>query len=253
MAHDSTPPPLERLRRIARRVPGAMALGRGLRRLADPDLRTIERLRRNRGDTLFQPFPTTSEDRYPELFAALAERLAAIGRPRILSFGCADGSEVRSLRRWFPDAEITGIDINPRAIGHARRLLERAPDPAVRFICAADAGAEPAGSYDAVLAMAVFRHGELERDVPESCAAILPFSRFAAGVAMLDRVLRPGGWLALWNAHYRFADTMTAQGYDAETLPFAEAEPQVLLYGPDDRRLDADYAYVLFRKPPQGT
>jgi SAM-dependent methyltransferase len=236
------------LRRIAARIPGAMGAGRAMRRLIAPDLRAIGKLRREQPGALFQPFPTTFEDRYPELFDALAARLAHIERPRVLSFGCADGAEARSLRRWLPKAEITGIDINPRAIAEARRRLALDPDPAIRFELAADVAGEPAESYDAVLALAVFRHGELERDRPENCAAIMPFARFAGGVAMLDRIVKPGGWLVIWNSHFRLADTPLAPAYAAQTLPWSESAPMVLHYGPDDRRSEQAYAEVLFRK-----
>lgn len=236
------------LRRIAARIPGAMGAGRALRRLIDPDLRTIGKLRREQAGALFQPFPTTFEDRYPELFDALAARLADIESPRVLSFGCADGAEVRSLRRWLPRAAITGIDINARAIAEARRQLARDPDPAIRFELAADVSGEAAQSYDAVLALAVFRHGELERDQPEDCAEIMPFARFAEGVAMLDRIVKPGGWLVIWNSHFRMADTPLAPAYAGQTLPWSEDAPMVLHYGPDNLRSEQPYAEVLFRK-----
>lgn len=239
---------LEPLRRMARQIPGAMALGRRVRQWIDPDLRTIERLRREQAGALFQPFPTTAEDRYPDLFDALALRLAGIARPRVLSFGCADGSEVRSLRRWLPDAEIVGFDINPRAIAEARRRLDHDPDPAIRFELAGDPSGEPAESFDAILALAVFRHGQLEQTAPGSSCEIMPFARFEHGVAMLDRLVRPGGWLAVWNSHFRFADTALAKGYRAESLAWSERDPLTLLYGTNDQRLSEPYAEVLFRK-----
>lgn len=244
----SDEPPIAPLRRIASAIPGGMAVGRAVRRLIDPELRAIERLRRQ-GETTYQPFPTTEENRYPQVFAALVDRLAGIPVPRILSFGCSDGSEVRSLRRWLPRAELVGIDVNPHALAKARRALRRHPDPLIRFEEAPSSAHHPEGSFDAILAMAVFRHGELEAQAPESCAGVLPFTRFAGGIADLDLRLRPGGTLALWNAHYRFCDTPTAAGYVAASLPASRAEPMVLFYGPDDRRIDgATYDEILFRK-----
>lgn len=239
---------LEPLRRLAAHVPGAMAAGRWLRRRLDPGLRTIARLRERHGDALFQPFPTTAEDRYPELFEAVAQRLAHLPRPRILSFGCADGSEVRSLRRVIPNAEIVGIDINPRAIAAAQARLAAEPDSLMSFRRASGVNTQRDGTFDAVLALAVFRHGELERDQPESCAGILPFTRFEQGVGMLDGVLRPGGILALWNGHFRLADTGLAERYSAEALPWTCRDPLTLLYGPDDCRIAGSYCEVLFAK-----
>jgi cyclopropane fatty-acyl-phospholipid synthase-like methyltransferase len=210
-----------------------MALGRWLHRWIDPELRSVERLRRTRPDELFQPFATTSNDRYPALFDALAERLAHLPAPRILSFGCSTGEEVRALRARMPHARIIGIDLNPRSIEIAR-TNDRHPLSEYRI-----AGAPRADDrFDSVLALAVFRHGTLEAGRPDNCAAILPFARFAAGIAMLDAVLEPGGWLAVWNAHFRFADTRTAAKYARDPLAMTGQPPLDLLYGPDNRRLD---------------
>lgn len=235
---------LEPLRALARGLPGGMALGRWLRRMADPELREIERLRRTEAGRLLQPFPDTYEDRYPALFDALAERLAHLEAPRLLSFGCSSGAEVRALRRRLPAARITGIDLNRRALARAR-AADTDPRSTYRLAAAPD----PAERFDAVLAMAVFRHGELEARRPDSCAAVLPFARFEQGVAALDRVLEPGGWLAIGNAHFRLADTALAAGYAADPLRCGDLPPQALLYGPDDCRLDGVVEpAVLFRK-----
>lgn len=239
---------LEPLRTAARLVPGGMALGRWLRRLADPELREIERLRRAEAGRLFQPFPDTFEDRYPALFDALAERLGHLASPRLLSFGCSSGAEVRALRRRLPQARITGIDLNRRALARARSL-DGSPLSTYRRAAAP----APDERFDAVLAMAVFRRGELEALRPPCCAAVLPFARFADGIAALDRMLEPGGWLAIGNAHFRFVDTPAAAGYEAEPLHTTDAPPQTLLYGPDDRRLNGvDEPDLLFRKRRPG-
>lgn len=239
---------LEPLRAAARLVPGGMALGRWLRRVVDGDLREIDRLRRAEAGRLFQPFPDTYEDRYPALFDALAERLAHLEAPRLLSFGCSSGAEVRAMRRRLPSALITGIDLNRRALVRAR-----AEDEDPRSIYRLAAAPRPGDRYDAVLAMAVFRHGELEARRPDTCTAVLPFARFAEGVARLDQALEPGGWLAIGNAHFRFVDTPIAAHYDADPQCFADVPQQDLLYGPDDRRLDGiSEPAILFRKRAGG-
>lgn len=236
----------EALRAIARRIPGAMPVLRGLHRMLDPELRSIARARHLHARDLLQPYPTTCPDRYPDLFDALATRLAArttgLAEPRLLSFGCASGDEVRALRLRLPEAHITGLDLNARALASARRIDA---SPRSRYV---EAGApDPHDRYDAVLALAVFRHGRLEDERPESCAHILPFARFADGLARLDAVLVPGGWLALGHAHFRFADTALAARYQPDDA-VAMQTPHVL-YGPDDRRLGETVAQpVLFRK-----
>ncbi|HVR91675.1 MAG TPA: class I SAM-dependent methyltransferase [Novosphingobium sp.] len=235
---------LEPLRRIARAVPGGIAAGRWLRRQLSPELRALERLRREHSGALFQPYATTAEDRYPQLFDALAQRLAHLPAPRILSFGCSTGEEVRALRARLPNARITGIDLNPRSLAIARK---NDTDPLSYYRLA---GAPlPGDRFDAVLAMAVFRHGVLEAEQPVECSAVLPFARFAEGVALLDTSLEPGGWLALYNSHFRFSDTPTSAGYACDPLRMTDHRPRDLLYGPDNQRLlGVTDNTVLFRK-----
>ena len=230
-----------RLRALLKQVPGARGLAQMLRRTLLPHHREIHRLRLREADRLLQPFPTTGENRYPELFDALARRLADLPAPRILSFGCSSGEEVRALRRRMPHARITGIDLNRRMIAKAR-LAD--PDHAGDYRC--DGAPLPGEQFDAVLALAVFRHGDLEFHRPADCSAVLPFTRFEQGLAMLDSHLAPGGWLALYNQQFRLSDTALAPRYQADPL---RLPPLVLLYGPDNRRIDGQSESApLFRK-----
>ncbi|MES2989406.1 MAG: class I SAM-dependent methyltransferase [Pseudomonadota bacterium] len=191
----------------------------------------------------------TSADRYPEVFTAISAHLWRIEHPVILSYGCSDGSEVRSLRRWFPHATIVGLDPNRLMIRQARAHLALNPDPHIRYVEANTPEVLGDMQFDAILAMAVFRHGDLERFQPVTCAQVLPFSRFAESVALLDKRLKPGGWLSIWNAHFRFEDTATAANFQARSLTCTRDDPLTLLYGADDQRLvDAVYADVIFRK-----
>lgn len=222
---------LEPLRRIARKIPGAMTLGRRLRRLANPDLREIARLQADEAGRLLQPFPDTYEDRYPELFDALAKRLAKVPAPRILSFGCSSGAEVRALRKRLPHARIVGLDLNRRALARAK-----AADPAGDYRCADRP--KPGERFDAILAMAVLRHGQLEAGRPQSCADVMPFARFGEALVNLDAALVTGGWIAIGHAHFRFADWPGSAGYAAVSVTFADLSTPALLYGADNCRID---------------
>ena len=237
------------LRSGMRAVPPVRSAMQSLRDLADPERRAMRHMMRHRGTHVLQPYPTTSADRYPEVFTAISAHLWEIERPTILSYGCSDGSEVRSLRRWFPQATIVGLDPNGRMIQLARAYQAIHPDPHVRFIEADSPLALGDMRFDAILAMAVFRHGDLERLQPPDCAQILPFRRFAETVTLLDQCLKPGGWLSIWNAHFRFSDTALAGSYDARSLTSTREDPLTLLYGADDRRIaGASYSDAVFRK-----
>lgn len=220
------------LKAIVRRVPGLRRAASWLRSCHDPAAREIHRLRFAEPKA-FQPFPDTAEERYPQLFDALAKRLTGIDQPRILSFGCSSGAEVRALRRRIPQARIVGIDLNQAMIAQARAAdAAHASDYMV-------AGFPPPGEqFDAVLALAVLRHGVLEAERPANCSAVMPFARFEQAMTMLDRVLKAGGWLALWNSHFRLADSHLAANYRDSGLRQSDQPAQSLLYGADGNRLD---------------
>src|SRR5690348_16410345 len=185
---------------------------------------------------LFQPYTTTAANRYPQELAVVAENLPA--PERILSFGCASGDELVSLRTAFPDAVIDGIDINPLAVRAARRRT--ADDPRITV---SRRGEAPVGAaYDVVLALAVFRHAALN-DAPESCAGVIAFADFERTVTGLSDSLRPGGLLVLRHANFRFTDTEVAAGYDALSTGYLSAGEGGLptpVYGPDDRLIGTE-------------
>lgn len=240
---------LSSLRTGLRAVPPFQAAMQTLRYFANADIRALRQMQRRHAHQILQPYPTTFQDRYPEVFTALSAHLWDIPEPVILSYGCSDGSEVRSLRRWFPRARIVGLDPNGQMIRQARAHLALHPDPNITYIEASSPTALGGLRFDAILAMAVFRHGRLEREAPESCTGTLPFARFASAISALDKHLRPGGWLSVWNAHFRFADTAIAHAYEPRSLTFSRDDPMTLLYGFDNRRIDGvRYSDVMFRK-----
>lgn len=203
----------------------------------------MELARITSGGQLLQPWTDTAEDRYPELFDALAERLAGIESPRILSFGCSTGAEVRALRSRMPRALITGIDINARSVRMARKA-----DPSPLSIYRVAGAPSPEERYDAVLALAVLRHGSLGT-APDSCADILPFNRVLRTVTALDAVLTDGAWLAIWNAHFSLRDMPMWPRYADSGLRLSGTAGQSPIYGPDNGLCAGREEHaVLFRK-----
>lgn len=214
------------------------------RKFPNRDIAALERMRA-RGSNLvvLQPWTFSTEDRYPALFDALAERLAHSPEPRVLSFGCAGGEEVRALRRRLPHATVVGVDVNPRALDRARR---RDRDPRSRYLIGDRP--PPGEPFHAVLALAVFRHGALERNHISSSAELMPFGRAAEAFARLDAALKPGGVLAWGNAHVRLADLPNGGSYVLEAA-FDAPAPSCWLYAPDNRLLaGASEAGGLYRK-----
>lgn len=196
---------------------------------------------------LFQPYNTSAANRYPDLFAFVRQQIADQPESRLLSFGCARGEEIASLRRLFEQAHIDGIDINPRNIAQARQRL--AADPAVRLHVAGDASMLPVASCDAVFALAVFRHGDLAEAEPASrCDGLIRFQDFERVVMSLADSLRPGGLLCIRHANFLFSQTALAQGFQPVLYQSACGSP---LYGPDNLLMPSPAQVpVVFRKVP---
>ena len=172
----------------------------------------------------FQPYPYTLPDRYPWLFGFAQAALRGVPGPRLLSFGCADGEEVFSLRRYFPDADLRGIEIDPRNIAICLGRLSRHPDARIGFEAAADTRTEPPEHYDAIFCLAVLCHGDLTVDGAQRSDPLMRFEDFDRTVDDFMRCLKPGGYLFLHTTNFRLCDTLVGQRF--ETV--LEAEPAQL-------------------------
>ncbi len=236
---------------LFKKIPGLVKLARLSRFFANPGYRIVWRLKHDKPENLFQPYSTTKPDRYPRIFAFVRDNLTDVDRPRLLSFGCSTGAEVFTLRQYFPDAEITGIDINPHNIAVCRKWLSRSGDNLIRFEHAGSSENEPDSYYDAVFCMAVLRHGDLgSGNDAKSCAQLIRFADFERMIAGFCRCLKPGGYLAIRHSNFRFSDTEVASGFAAVvSLSGSQLHVGTPLYDRNNQRLvDAVYDDVVFRK-----
>jgi SAM-dependent methyltransferase len=197
----------------------------------------------------FQPYRYTLPDRYPWLFQFAAIALKGREDCKLLSFGCSRGDEVMALRRYFPDAAITGIDIDRHNIA---RCCARIKDPKVRLVIAATTEGEAAQSYDAIFCLAVLCHGYLTSSGAQRADPLLHFTDFEQVMGDFARCLKPGGLLLLHTTSFRFCDTAAAREFDV----LLEAEPHQMAadvhFGPDNLLLQGErYRAVAFRKRPQ--
>jgi SAM-dependent methyltransferase len=149
----------------------------------------------------------TALNRYPEIFSASAA--AVPNARRILSFGCSTGEECITLARYFPTAQIVGVDINPLNLLKARKHRSEQ----IRFAYASDRIMSEFGGFDAVFCMSVFMN--TSRSKRERLADCYPFDRFEERALFLESVVRPGGLLVIHGSPYRFGDTAHKCVYEA--------------------------------------
>lgn len=146
----------------------------------------------------------TCLDRHPAIFARvrlLVEANKTLGvPPKILSFGCSTGEEVRSLKalggrpgNW----DVHGAEIQSESLRQAR-----ASDPGGTYV--SDASGLPKNSYDAVFAMSVLCRYRAP-------ATDFPFETFQQVLQLIVDLLRPGGYLVLYNSQYDPRETSVAQ------------------------------------------
>jgi SAM-dependent methyltransferase len=244
----------ERKRRIAARFPFGNRVYRAIRNIANPEARSISRLQNQKLANLLQPYPTTRDDRYPQFFTWVRDQLKDVSNPRILSFGCSTGEELFSLWRYFPQSQLTGIDINPRNIKICNQKLRKASHARdIRFVCAESPAAEPSASYDAIFCMAVLRHGELQALNPDRCDQWLDFATVESLVKELARCLKPGGYLVIWHTHFRFTDMEPSRNFEAVLRHERGGWANMPLYGPDNCKLSVEpYCDAVFRKNVTG-
>lgn len=155
-------------------------------------------------------------DRYPQLFGAARALLSGRPAPSILSFGCAAGEEVVTLRHYFPDAMLTGAEINHGLLRACRRLPG---DPRRRFIRSTRPEIATHGPYDAIFAMAVLTrrpHEVADRDM-RNIAGFYPYAHFEQELRFLATQLAPGGLLIVEHALYRAEDALAGTGVEAVT------------------------------------
>ena len=110
-----------------------------------------------------------------EVLLALTGPLAG---QRLIELGCGAARLARELLARFPDADITGLEVDTRQ--HAKNLAD--PQPGLHFV---QAGAQAipfeAGQFDGALMLKSLHH--------------VPLAEMAQALDEVARVLRPGGWL----------------------------------------------------------
>jgi ubiquinone/menaquinone biosynthesis C-methylase UbiE len=155
---------------------------------------------------------TTHNDRYPDLFEATRDQLVHITGEsiKILSYGCSTGEECFSLRKYFPDANILGVDINKQNLKIAE---SKNRDRRITFQFSNYENIERGGLYTLIYCMSVLCRWEDTKDL-EDCSRIYTFEKFEETADHLAGQLLPGGLLVIYNSNFRFEETKTFRDFE---------------------------------------
>lgn len=139
-----------------------------------------------------------ADPRYQSMVHSYLQDIAFAPGTRALEIGCGTGWVARTLAQWSNVAHVLGVDPSPVFIERARKLAAATPNIAFEE---ADGRALPHGddSFDAVIINTTMSH------VPEP-------ERL---VAQAFRVLRRGGWFAVFDGDYA---TATVSKYEFDPL-----------------------------------
>lgn len=193
-----------------------------------------------------QVMNSTSFDRYPEIFRHLQAKYGRDSALRILSFGCSTGEECFSLRTYFPNAQITGVDIEP---ANLKEAASKNTDANIHFLKSTEKNISLHGPYDLTFAMSVLCRWPGTRDHP-NVSKIYPFAKYEQMLDQLCRHVVPGGALTIFNSNYRFTDSKLAGGYALEKVPLEKSVEFVQQFDRNGDRLpeNAQEYFVFIRR-----
>lgn len=152
------------------------------------------------GRKIHQLIKFTRLDRYPEIFSKCAE--IKPNATNIMSFGCSTGEECQTLKKYFPQARIVGIDINKKNLLAA---VDTNTDTNIIF----DSTADDHEEFDVIFCMSVLCRNPATAEI-EDCSRIYRFSYFEEEVGYLLGKLKNDGCIVLYNCNFRFCDTKYA-------------------------------------------
>lgn len=180
--------------------------------LTNKQRREIFLMKLFKSNRVHQTTPATGFNRFPVIFTACKNYFEGKKDLKILSFGCATGEEVITLKHYFPDATIVGAEINQCSLAICQK---RKLDDKMIFIDSTDENIRNNGPYDAIFCMAVFQRTPqliTEKGI-KNLKRIYPFEKFDRQIRVLDRCVKKDGLMVVHFSQYDFMDTEVASKY----------------------------------------
>lgn len=186
----------------------------------------------------------TSVDRYPALFAEAVKAVGGDGPLKILSFGCSTGEECFSLKKYFPQANVIGVDINLSNLKKAKRN-NRFPD--VEFHLSSPSLIERKGPYDLIFCLSVLCRWEDTKDL-SNCEHVYPFIKFNSTIHQLSQQLKVNGLLVIYNSNFSFEDTQSFRSFQIVETPLITDSGFVTKFDRNNNVTQSIHKSCLYRK-----
>ena len=161
----------------------------------------------------------------------------------ILSFGCATGEEIATVRMLFPNARMYGCDIDWHSLRAARALL--GSDAAVFDSTPAEIARH--GPFDIILCNSVLLR---PTTVVAGRKRGIDAALWSDTVSMLDQALAPGGVIQVINSNMPFRLHSAAQNYEVLASPLVIAPHFVDQFDIDSTHLCSGIAGTGFSPVP---
>lgn len=185
-------------------------LGIPTRFLLSPHYRSLLALKYLNGKEAHQISNYTEYDRYPDLFSKCRELMNGKNDLKIFSYGCSTGEEVFTLRDYFPDAFIVGVDINK---GNIKKAYSQNKDNKIIFSYDIERVCVQNGPFDIIFALAVFQRSDNRNESTFDSSKIYPFDKFNLKLTQLNSHLKPYGFFVIDHADYLFEDSDIARNF----------------------------------------
>lgn len=152
----------------------------------------------------------TQRDRYPLIFKECKNYLQNVGSPKILSFGCSTGEEVKTLGEYLPAATIVGVDMNNWCIKQCRKNNHHSSH---FFYHRLSQEFQESKDFDVIFCMAVFQKTENRINKENNTTSGFSFEQFEKEIMFLNDKLKTNGLLIIDHADFNFTDTAVAAYY----------------------------------------
>jgi hypothetical protein len=186
----------------------------------------------------------TSNDRYPELFSEVARLVGTNQTLKILSFGCSTGEECFSLRHYFPQAKIIGVDINE---SNLKKASKQNHDDRIQFLASTPHIIKREGPYDVIFCLSVLCRWDDTRGL-QNCEKVYPYEKYNLTVEMLANQLDVNGLLVIYNSNFRFEDTRVSSDFEIMDTPTIENSGFVNKFNALNNAVLEPHRYCVYRK-----